>query len=614
MNGVRAMAKNKKPQNVMARALAVFQKHWGHDDFREAQAQVIESVMKGKDVLAVLPTGYGKSAAFQVPAMLWPGTALVVSPLISLMKDQCDDCMLRDIPATYVNSHVTDADQEKRFANLLMGRYKVFYIAPERINNRKFRATIRAALVNLLVVDEAHCVSRWGHDFRPAYSRIKDILPLLSHRPPIVAVTATATFDIEADVALRLDLDENYVRVVGDPVRPNLQYAVVWGNPWKMLSDEMREWDILNGRYIAYCGTRKGSENVWRTVAATVGADIDTTLAKKHFQDWQDRLDALAKIGGRFVGLYHAGMTKQHRTEMQEKFKTGECPIMIATCAFGMGIDVPNIRSVVHFGIPGSLEDYCQEAGRAGRDGLHSRVVILVEEDDYSFMLQKRFVENANPPYIAYVHVWAWLNEVLGPGDVLSMSGALIAEKVVKMMGVPIKGGGYAALSVLNTMEAYGLVRRRPALPGTMLDVNVSALEALNEDGAPGLSPTVSDTVSVLWESVVVPITVGCSLERLNAVIDRRTLAEQIGKSEATLVKALKTIEETGVLNIEPRYKGKTTQLLKPGVDIVDAIPQAVIETKRARELLRLHTMISYTRVLDRPQILRDYFLKGIGQ
>lgn len=213
----------------LSKARALFQKHWGHDDFKPTQAEALGYTFQGHDVLAVLATGFGKSILFQLPPIVLGGVSIVISPLIALMKDQADDCVARGIPASFVNSHLTDDEIEARFAGLAANKFRVFYVAPERIDTPKFKQALSKAKVVLIAVDEAHCVSRLGHDFRPAYQRIQTLANFLTigdQRPPILAVTATATKEIEDDIGVGCGMMPGYKRIVGDPTRHNLKYLV----------------------------------------------------------------------------------------------------------------------------------------------------------------------------------------------------------------------------------------------------------------------------------------------------------------------------------------------------------------------------------------------------
>ncbi len=447
------------------------------------------------------------------------------------------------------------------------------------------------SVVHSLTIEEDHnyfadgikvrnCASRWGHDFRPMYSRIKEIVKALrdahGSRPPILAVTATATQDIEADMAQSVGMSDNYLRIVADPIRPNLSYQVMHGSPWANLHRCVRGFNPNNGRYIIYVGTRKGAEKVSEITGEDLGDDD-------------------------LIGFYHAGMTKEERERTQDAFKDGRLPIIVATCAFGMGIDVPNIRSVVHFGIPGSLEDYIQEAGRAGRDGEHSNVVLLF--DDYSVDLRQMFLDAANPPYPLYGDVWLWLHDQLTDGDTLMLAAAKIAQKMAEYYRRQVDGR--AVNSVLNTMESYGLVRRRYMRGGTTISFNPRDLKIVIDEEPP--LPEKTQRVAVaLWEE-----TAG---ERdrptVKITVDRGTFAQQCGTSELGLMRALKKLQELGTLRVEPSFGGKSTQIVSKhyGADVDTILPKDQIVAKRKREQVRLRKMIGYADTPDTIQYIREYF------
>lgn len=561
-------------------ALELLKKHWDHTSFRPSQKIVIEAVLNGEDVLAVLPTGYGKSACFQIPALCREGCAIVISPLIALMKDQVDDCRDRGIPASYINSHVDQEEIEERLDDFIGGSFKVFYVAPERIRNKYFMTAIRRAHVNFIVIDEAHCASRWGHDFRPMYSRIKEMVEMIEddegERPPIIAVTATATRDIEDDIAESVGMDRGYTRIVADPTRPNLTYQVRHGNPWSLVRDLASRFDPEHGRYIVYVGTRNGAEKV----AGIIGEELDRAL----------------------VGFYHAGMTKEERESMQDAFKSGKKSIIVATCAFGMGIDVPNIRSVVHFGIPGSLEDYIQEAGRAGRDGKPSDVILLF--DSFSVDMRKTFLDGSNPPYELYLDVWKWLNNKLADGETLSLSAKNIGVAMAAFFRRPINE--HAVNGVLNTMESYGLVVRRYMRGGTTVSFDPRGFRRVFEDTSH--SPNVRAVVDALWQEA------GNTNDPVEFTFDREAFARQCSIGQLPLMRALKGLQKMHALKVLPAYGGKTTTIVSKhyGGDVNDILPGDEIRSKRAREVRRLQKMIGYADVSNPVQYIRDYFMKGV--
>jgi ATP-dependent DNA helicase RecQ len=560
----------------MAEAKAALKKHWGHGQFRTDQKTVIENVRTGKDVLAVLPTGYGKSACFQIPAVLSEGSTLVISPLIALMKDQVDDCIERGIAATYVNSHVDEDEQEDRFNDFIAGCYKLFYVAPERIRSKMFISTLKQADIRYLVVDEAHCASMWGHDFRPMYSRIKTILDIIGdeHRPQVIAVTATATADIEEDIAESIGMKPDYKRLVGDPIRPNLRYKVEYGNEWSTMNMWARRFDPILGRYVVYVGTRNGAERVCQMIGAQIGEE--------------------------YVGVYHAGLRKPDREKVQQAFKDGTLPVIVATCAFGMGIDVPNIRAVVHFGIPGSIEDYVQESGRAGRDGRYSDVVLI--ESTFSYELRQMFIDNANPPYAVFQMLWEWLHDVLEEGGTLHKSGDAIADAMRAAYEMDGRITGDMVRGALNIMEAHKLLAREYARSGIRLTVSLPKLEKVYGKVQTRIKNALKAHIADLMPSAKGSVAIS---------LDRETFASSISVTPLSLTRALKKVEEQGAVQIGRVFRGKTTRIKKWGADLDEHLPKERIVKKRERELRRLAKMMEYVNTPDRVQFIRTYFEKG---
>ncbi len=302
---------------------------------------MIENVLAGRDVLCVMPTGGGKSLCYQLPALLLGGPTLVVSPLIALMKDQVDGLVERGLRATLLNSSLDPAEQRTRLAEIEAGRYDLVYVAPERFRSPRFVETMLRVRPALLAVDEAHCISEWGHDFRPDYARIGQARRQIGS-PPCIALTATATDLVRRDIADQLDLRDPEQFVTGFD-RPNLSYAVV---------DARRDADKL----VALAGVLDRAPGPSIIYASSRhAARRSASSSKRHLK--------------RPAVVYHAGLTREERAEAQDRFMSGEVEVVVATNAFGMGVDKADIRSVIHFNLPGTLEAYYQEAGRAGRDG-----------------------------------------------------------------------------------------------------------------------------------------------------------------------------------------------------------------------------------------------------
>jgi ATP-dependent DNA helicase RecQ len=337
----------------LAAARDLLRDRFGYPEFRPGQTQAVNAVLAGRDTLVILPTGGGKSLCYQVPALVLDGLTVVISPLISLMKDQVDALVARGLPATFVNSTLSQAEVSARMARVTAGEIKLLYLAPERFDLGSTAERLRAIGVTLLAVDEAHCISEWGHDFRPSYLRVKEVRKRLGN-PPTVALTATATPEVREDIARQLELADPTVVITGFD-RTNLAYHVI---PTKndAAKDETLEALLRehleahrDGVAIVYASTRKTVERIAGVL----------TKAK---------LPALA---------YHAGLDDAHRADVQDAFMSERVRVIVATNAFGMGIDKPNVRLVVHHAIPGTLEAYYQEAGRAGRDRLPATAILL---------------------------------------------------------------------------------------------------------------------------------------------------------------------------------------------------------------------------------------------
>ncbi len=342
-------------------ALRMLETYFGYTSFRPAQEAPIASLLRNEDVIGIMPTGAGKSICFQIPALCKAGLTIVFSPLISLMKDQVDGLLVQNIPAALINSTLTQSEFNKTMYEVRSGKIKLLYIAPERLSSNFFCNVLRALPIAQVIVDEAHCISEWGHDFRPSYRLIGEWLNSLPKRPIVGAFTATATKYVENDIKKLLGLDKANVYVTGFD-RPNLSFSVI-RTPKRMdyVVHYVRQHANENG--IIYCATQKQTEEVCNDLNA-----------------W-----------GYPAGRYHAGLTMEERQRNQNAFIKNELQVMVATNAFGMGIDKPDVRFVLHYTLPLDVEGYYQEAGRAGRDGLPAKCVLLFERRD--IMQQRQLLE-----------------------------------------------------------------------------------------------------------------------------------------------------------------------------------------------------------------------------
>lgn len=478
---------------MLNKARQILQKFYGYEDFRPGQKKVVESLLNRNDTVAIMPTGAGKSICFQIPALLFEGITLVISPLISLMKDQVDSLRQLGIAAVYINSSVSKAQLYKDLQNISAGFYKIIYIAPERLTSEYLPDSFKNLNISMVAVDEAHCLSQWGHDFRPSYRNILNFTNSLRIKPIISAFTATATPEVKTDIINLLGLKQPNVFVTGFD-RPNLYFSVLRGEVKdKFVIDYVKKHQDEAG--IIYVGTRK---------------DVDA-------------LQVLLEIKGIKAGRYHAGMTDEERNQMQEDFLYDNLSVMVATNAFGMGIDKPNVRYVIHYNMPKNMEAYYQEAGRAGRDGLSGNCILLYSPQDTQ--LQKFLISKSTESEIRqqleykrlqsmvdYCHtpqcLRAFILHYFGEFDVeehcdncsnCKLEGELIditidAQKVlscvyrmherfgVKMIAEVLKGSKSAKVKQFNfeRLSTYGLMKERKLKDISDLILRLSAMQYLD--------------------------------------------------------------------------------------------------------------------------------------
>ena len=534
---------------------ASLRQHFQLDAFREGQRDVIGALLAGRSTLAVMPTGRGKSLCYQLPALILPGLTLVVSPLIALMKDQVDALMARGIRATYINSSLVSDEQQRRLEGLRTGAYKLVYVAPERFRQRAFLDALRGVEVSLFAVDEAHCMSQWGHDFRPDYLKLRAAREACGN-PVVLAATATATPEVRDDIVRQLGLDDPTVVVSGFD-RPNLRYVVRYAP-----SDDAKREKLLEilgkmgGSAIVYAATRK-------TVAHVA-----------------EHLNA----AGVPAVAYHAGLEDHERARAQDLFMSDAVRVVVATNAFGMGIDKPDVRLVVHHDLPGTIEAYYQEAGRAGRDGRTSFCVLLFSPADR--YLQEFFIEGAcpRPETIAGVyHVLAAREE-----EDIFMSQEAINRQL------PLKVHDMAIGTALTWLDRGGLIERLAR--GTA----ASQVRLLVPDAQAPRSPLQQKVLDRLRA------TPGSAAGR---TLELGPFADSIQEEREAVHHALQALRTKSVVEYTPPARTRGMRVARRVPDPLAELDVSYLETKQARELAKLDRMVgfAYARRCRRDAIL-DYF------
>jgi RecQ family ATP-dependent DNA helicase len=576
----------------MAMALDILRTRWGHQEFKTEQREALEAVFRRRDVLAVLPTGFGKSAIFQLPPLVTNSTVLVISPLISLMQDQVVGCEKRGIAATFVNSSLSMAEWSERMAQAAEGAYRVLYVSPERLRNERFCDLLEQVDVQYIAVDECHCASRWAKDFRPAYGFIHETVARLARtrkrRPVVIAVTATATRDAEDDIRQAVGLRAGYVKIVGDPIRPNHRYTVLPGSGWNYLRQLAPTFDP-SARHIVYAISRAAAEKA---------RDIVCEVMEERFGQ------------ANLAGFYHAGMKTEDRAAAQAAFIAGRLPVIVATNAFGMGIDVPNIRTVIHLGISASLEDYLQETGRAGRDGVLAHAILLFDEE--GVRIRRLLLDTTHPPYAVYIALWHHLNEDGRSRGVITKSDYALAGEINDARAEALRMGvsspyalhtgvvGPQISSAMDVLESVGAVYRRHVDHGMLVTLNHAAMNRLIATQSEGsIRRILSAMMAIAAERGVA--------DGERAVIPRTDMLASSG--ELTWKRALSLIarERAGVVHEEILY-GKTTEILRAGEAISTVLPLEQVMARRAADERKLQYMIGYARATDRVAYIREYF------
>lgn len=490
--------------------------NFGLPGFRPGQKNVIQAVLAGKDTLCIMPTGGGKSLCFQLPTIAREGVTIVISPLIALMKDQVDSLTKRGIPATFINSTLSSDEQQNRIADMVGGKYKLVYIAPERLRSSSFMRSVQRTKIQLLAVDEAHCISQWGHDFRPDYARLGRFRERIGN-PQTVALTATATSLVQDDISKILQLEKPAKFVTGF-ARTNLKLLVQ-----SPKGNAAKDHELLGflkshpGCGIIYASTRKNCEQL---------------------------IELLSEELDRSVAFYHAGLTVDTRRKVQEKFMSGEIEIIVATNAFGMGIDKSDLRFVVHYNLPGSIEAYYQEAGRAGRDGQPSECLMLYSYQDK--FIQEFFIENAYPSKDAVREVYAYLCSI--DKDPIEMT----LQEVKDDLGLQIGTSGIATCeNLLEKAKAIERLDSRQNSAGIRIDSDLPTLiDFLPRDARSqrhvlrGLERIVGD------------------LRHERVMFQPKWLADQLDMKWVSVNRAIKQLVKLPMIDYVPPFRGRAIHVL----------------------------------------------------
>ncbi|WP_375771771.1 ATP-dependent DNA helicase [Archangium gephyra] len=529
-------------------------RHFGLSEFRPGQAQVISSVLSGRNTVVVMPTGAGKSLCYQLPAMLLPGVTLVISPLIALMKDQVEQLSGRGISATFINSSLSDLERADRIRRMRAGEFKLVYVAPERFRSPSFLEALSQVGVDLLAVDEAHCISQWGHDFRPDYAQLGQVRKRL--RPPrTVALTATATPEVRDDIVRSLLMKDPQVFAEGFD-RPNLFLEV-----FQVSGDEDKRRacaglsSLGGGSGIIYCSTRKSAENTH---------------------------SALLERGVNAI-LYHAGMDDDARRRAQDDFMSAKEAVAVATNAFGMGIDKPDIRFVAHANIPKAVEAYYQEIGRAGRDRGPAFAALLFNHADV--YTQERLIESNHPSEAVLSDLWNVLRSVPE------------YDKGQHVLAAQAGASEFELSAALRILEREGKIERGSRGEG---EYGITLTEK-----APSAQPHAPDARRLL-ASLLETFPVGRSATTELPILARRT-----GLSGEEIQHALKLLERAGALNVRRPFSGRTIRALSQVPFRELGLDLSKVREQERRSLLHLKQMTDYAYT---KRCRRAFILQYFGQ
>jgi ATP-dependent DNA helicase RecQ len=551
------MAENNKKQQL----LELLKLHYGFKAFRPGQEKVIDNILAGISTVVIMPTGGGKSLCYQLPALVLDGVTLVISPLIALMKDQVDGLQKIGIPATFINSSISQTETANRIEAVKAGQYKLLYIAPERFYSSDFIAALKQIKVSLFAVDEAHCISQWGHDFRPSYIKMKSAIENLGN-PIVLALTATATLEVRDDIIKQLGLINPSLVITGF-ARPNLQFGVI------NTQDSRKPQFVLDaissapdGTGIIYVGTRSRADELLQVL---LGNNIEAVS-------------------------YHAGMEAEDRKWVQENFMKGKAKVIVATNAFGLGIDKRDIRFVIHYDMPGTIEAYYQEAGRAGRDGKQSFCLLLYSPRDR--YLQEFFIKGDNPPPEMILEMYEILKNY--ETDTILITYSEIAEMLSDKVPEMAVGTG------LKVLEREGYIARSHDRVGQAY-IKVKS-EKLKTESQKFKSKSQRNNLEQLINKY------GDELEK-GMYANLEEMADILKVKKDTLARLIKKLKELELAEYVPPFRGTEIKILKRVEGDEVKLDFAALKHKLKHAYKKLDLMENYIYHFGcRQKYILDYF------
>lgn len=549
-------------ENKKNQALELLKIHYGFSSFRPGQERAIDNILSGKSTVVVMPTGGGKSLCYQLPALVLEGVTVVVSPLIALMKDQVDSLEKAGIPATFINSSITPAETNDRLEKVKNGFFKLLYIAPERFYNREFMEALAGIKVSLFAVDEAHCISSWGHDFRPGYLKLRDAIKYLGN-PTVLALTATATPEVRIDIVKQLNLEKPEAVITGF-ARPNLQFGAIQAN------DARKPQFVLD----AISSARDASGIIYAGTRARVDELLQILL--------ENDIEAVS---------YHAGMDPADRKWVQDNFMSGKAKVIVATNAFGLGIDKPDIRFVIHYDMPGTIESYYQEAGRAGRDGKPSFCLLLSSPRDR--YLREFFIKGDNPPPEVVLEIYETLANYESDTVLITYSElkGMLSENIPEMaVGTAVK---------ILEREEY-IARSREKSGNAFLKLTSDFESAMNSLGQ--RAKTQREILEKLYNKFKGDLTNGWDVNFEEA-------AGILEVKKESLMRLIRKLSDEGHIEYRPPFKGTEIKILKRMEKHEVNIDFSAMREKLKRAYGKLDMMENYIYNHDcRQKYILDYF------